>query len=263
MTYAVDLGKIKFNWQGNYNAATTYARDDVVYHNGSAYVCIVASSVNQDPTTNTAQWNKMAQGSDLGALSGLAANDLIYYDGTDFQRLPAGTQDQILSVGSSGLQWIDNPKRGIVKVQGVTDNTTSGYSYSAATVYAIPNLDINFTTTATNSDFICYVRTQIDDSSSTSFGGSVGLRYSVGAGTSNWVYVHWPDQHSQYQSGGADTYLDLDETYFVTDINYPAGTVLRFQGLVESHNVGFRFFNNGNNGTPKRGGEMIIQEYVS
>lgn len=260
-----DLGKIRFAWNGNYDASTTYEKDDVVYADGSAWVYIndTASSGTAPNSTNTSHWNKMAQGSDLGALAGLSANDLVYYDGAEFQRLAAGTQDQILSVGSSGLQWIDNPKRGIVKVQGATDSTTSGYSYSAATVYAIPNLDINFTTTATNSDFICYVRCQIDDSSSTSFGGSVGMRYSVGAGTSNWVYIHWPDQHSQYQSGGADTYLDLNETYFVTNINYPAGTVLRFQGLVESHNVGFRYFNGGNNGSPKRGGELIIQEYVA
>ena len=126
MTYAVDLGKIKFNWQGDYNAATTYTRDDVVYHNGNAYVCIVASSVNQDPSTATAQWNKMVQGSDLGAISGLAANDLIYYDGTDFQRLPAGTQGQSLVVGANGLEWGNTVQSGQVleMVSGICDGRT-------------------------------------------------------------------------------------------------------------------------------------------
>ena len=39
MTIAVDLGKIRFVWRGNYDAATTYTKDDVVYQDGSAYVC--------------------------------------------------------------------------------------------------------------------------------------------------------------------------------------------------------------------------------
>lgn len=139
MTYAVDLGKIKFNWQGNYNAATTYTRDDVVYHNGSAYVCVVASSVNQDPTTNTAQWNKMAQGSDLGAISGLSANDLIYYDGTDFQRLAAGAQGDALLVGSSGLEWGDpKPSGSVLEVVGGVCNGQTQTVQSGT--YTLPNV---------------------------------------------------------------------------------------------------------------------------
>ena len=258
MTYALDVGKIKFVWRGNYDAATTYTKDDVVYQNGSAFVCIVTSSVNQDPSTATAQWNKMAQGSDLGAISGLSAGDIIYFDGTDFQRLAAGTQGQVLRMGASAPEWANST--GIVNIEGTTDSTTTGMNYSSATVYAIPGISYTYTTVEANSDFIFYIRSQVDDASSTSFGADIGLRYSVGAGTSNWVYIHWPDQHTQYHSGSSDTYLQLHKTFFVDYLAQPAGTVIEFQPLLESHNDSFRFFHGGNNGSPKRGAEFIIQE---
>lgn len=96
----VDLGRIKFVWQGTYNAATAYVVDDVVYSDGSAYVCILASTGNAP--TNTTYWNKMAQGSDLGSISGIAQGDIFYYNGTDFARLAAGTAGQALVTGGSG-----------------------------------------------------------------------------------------------------------------------------------------------------------------
>ena len=36
----VNIGNIKLNWKGAYNASTAYAIDDVVSYNGSSYVCI-------------------------------------------------------------------------------------------------------------------------------------------------------------------------------------------------------------------------------
>lgn len=258
MTIAVDLGKIRFVWRGNYDAATTYARDDVVYQDGSAYVCKVTSSVNQNPATALPLWDKMAQGSDLGAISGLSAGDIIYFDGTDFQRLAAGTQGQVLRMGASAPEWANST--GIVNIEGTTDNVSTGFNYSAATVYVIPGISYTYTTVEANSDFIFYIRSQVDDASSTSFGADIGLRYSIGAGTSNWVYIHWPDQHTQYHSGSSDTYLQLHKTFYVDDLAQPVGTVIEFEPLLESHSDSFRFFHGGNNGSPKRGAEFIIQE---
>ena len=42
----VNLGNIKLNWKGAYNAGTAYIVDDVVSYNGSSYVCIQASTGN-------------------------------------------------------------------------------------------------------------------------------------------------------------------------------------------------------------------------
>ena len=269
MVLQLDVGKIKFQWQGNYDAATDYYRDDVVYHDGSAWVCVKANDpitglpvaiTGVTPATSaTASWNKMAQGSDLGALTGLSSGDIIYYDGSDFQRLAAGTQGQVLKMGASAPEWGNSS--GLVNIEGTTDNVTTGMNYSAATVYAIPGISYTYTTVESNSEFLFYIRSQVDDASSTSFGADIGLRYSIGAGTSNWVYIHWPDQHTQYHSGSSDTYLQLHKTFFVDDLAQPAGTVIEFEPLMESHNDSFRFFHGGNNGSPKRGAEFIIQEY--
>ena len=59
----VNLGNIKLNWKGAYNAGTAYVIDDVVSYNGSSYVCIDATTGNL-PTV-TAKWNLMAEGGDV------------------------------------------------------------------------------------------------------------------------------------------------------------------------------------------------------
>jgi hypothetical protein len=55
----VNLGSIKFNWQGAYNGATAYAVDDVVSSGGSSYICIAATTGNAPP--NATYWEQMSQ----------------------------------------------------------------------------------------------------------------------------------------------------------------------------------------------------------
>lgn len=103
--FEVDLGKVKFQWKGTYNASTTYEKDDVVYHAGSSWVYInSADAAGQTPSdSNTTYWNKMAQGSDLGSVSGLNAGDMVYYDGTNFQRVDNGENShEVLVQRASG-----------------------------------------------------------------------------------------------------------------------------------------------------------------
>jgi len=103
----VNIGRLKFKWQGNYSSGTAYVVDDVVYHGGSSYVCINDSTGNAP--TNTSYWQKMAQGSDLGSLSGITQGDVVYYNGTDWARLAAGTSGQFLKTNGSGANpvWDD------------------------------------------------------------------------------------------------------------------------------------------------------------
>ena len=102
----VNLGRIKFVWQGAYSGATAYVADDVVSYNGSSYICILASTNNLP--TNTTYWNLMAQtGTDITSLAGLAQGDVLYYNGTAWVRLGAGTSGQVLTTQGSGAnpQW--------------------------------------------------------------------------------------------------------------------------------------------------------------
>lgn len=97
----VNIGNIKFTWQGAYNSSTAYAIDDIVSYNGSSYVCILASTGNLP--TNTTYWNVMAQGgTDITSISGLAQGDILYYNGTDWVRLGAGTSGQFLKTQGTG-----------------------------------------------------------------------------------------------------------------------------------------------------------------
>lgn len=123
----VNLGLIKFRWQGAYAGGTAYVKDDVVSYNGSSYVCILASTGNLP--TNTTYWNVMAQGSDIASISGLAQGDILYYNGTDWVRLGAGTSGQFLQTQGTGAnpQWATNTA--VVK-QVVTHYDTSDYTLS-------------------------------------------------------------------------------------------------------------------------------------
>ena len=78
---SVNLGSIKFNWKGAYNAGTAYAVDDVVSHSGSSYVCILASTGNVP--TNTTYWEQMyqAEGGDV-ATTLTTQGDILYRDGS-------------------------------------------------------------------------------------------------------------------------------------------------------------------------------------
>jgi hypothetical protein len=102
----VNLGRIKFVWQGAYSGATAYVADDVVSYNGSSYICILASTGNLP--TNATYWSLMAQsGTDITSIAGLAQGDVLYYNGTAWVRLGAGTSGQVLTTQGSGAnpQW--------------------------------------------------------------------------------------------------------------------------------------------------------------
>ena len=106
----INLGNIKFEWKGTYNAGTAYAVDDVVSYNGSSYVCILASTNNLP--TNTTYWNVMSEagtdGTDLTSTL-TTQGDIVYRDASGLARLGAGTSGQVLQTGGTGANpsWVD------------------------------------------------------------------------------------------------------------------------------------------------------------
>ena len=63
MGISVDLGKIKFNWRGDWSPSTAYTKDDVVNYNGASFVC-VADNTGNTPNLggNTSTWHVMLKG---------------------------------------------------------------------------------------------------------------------------------------------------------------------------------------------------------
>lgn len=139
--FEVDLGKIKFKWRGAYNASTVYTTDDVVYHSGSSWVYVNAIGVaGQTPSvSNATYWDKMAQGSDLGAISNLDAGDMVYFDGANFQRVVNDQGSHASLVNRSGVP-VFKPQ-GVIQTQYVKENflmrVNSGNTCSALVWYPI------------------------------------------------------------------------------------------------------------------------------
>ena len=119
----INLGNIKFEWKGTYNAGTAYAVDDVVSYNGSSYVCIQASTGNLP--TNTTYWNVMSQagtnGTDLTTTL-TTQGDILYRDGSGLQRLGAGTSGQFLKTQGTGANptWDDPTGGQLVLIKKIT-----------------------------------------------------------------------------------------------------------------------------------------------
>jgi hypothetical protein len=130
----VNLGSIKFNWQGAYAGGTAYAVDDVVSYNGSSYVCTAASTGNLPTDTNF--WDQMSSagtnGTDLTSTL-TTQGDILYRDGSGLQRLGAGTSGQALITNGTGA----NPSWG-----------DTGGGITQADMFRI-TADFNFSTTET------------------------------------------------------------------------------------------------------------------
>jgi len=152
----INLGAIKFKWQGAYNAGTAYTVDDVVSYQGSSYICILASTGNLP--TNATYWEQMsAKGTDgtdadLLSISGTVQGDIYYNNGGAIARLPAGTAGDALITNGTGA----NPSWGTVAGGKVLQVVSSGLinvtSDTTSTSYvAVPSHSLAITPSATSS----------------------------------------------------------------------------------------------------------------
>ena len=134
----VNLGNIKFNWKGTYNAGTAYAIDDVVSYNGSSYVCISATTGNL-PTV-TAKWDVMSSagtnGTDLTSTLS-TRGDIVYKGASALERLPKGTAGYYLKQGANDPEWSAVSAGGVVQKKYFETNSqtvTNSQSYQATSL---------------------------------------------------------------------------------------------------------------------------------
>ena len=162
----INLGNIKFTWQGAYDANTAYAIDDVVSYNGSSYVAKTATTGNL-PTV-TANWDIMSSagtngtnGTDLTSTL-TTQGDIVYRDGSGLARLGYGTAGQVLTTGGSGANpsWASAPSGKIVSVHYAeyldTLSQTGTFTYRD-----VPNLSLTITPQSVNSKFWISMRVQM------------------------------------------------------------------------------------------------------
>ena len=198
----VNLGNIKLNWKGAYNAGTAYIVDDVVSYNGSSYVCIQASTGNL-PTVTT-YWNQMSakgtDGTDVGTTL-TTQGDILYRDGSGLQRLAAGTSGQALITGGSGA----NPSWGDVGgnlLMTDHDSTTTQQTVNNVDWTDVSGLEFTKTPASTSSKFILManVMVKMEDNS------GMGLRLirTISGGSATEIYSH-ADKTSTYINSSAST----------------------------------------------------------
>lgn len=171
----VNLGSIKFNWQGAYDNATAYAVDDVVSSNGSSYICIAATTGNTPP--NATYWEQMSakgtdgtngtNGTDVGTVI-TTQGDILYRDASGLARLGAGTSGQFLKTLGTGANpaWGD-VVGGIVQVVIATP-TGSGVSTSSTT-FVDSNMSVSITPTSASNRILIYNQTTMQGSGARTF----------------------------------------------------------------------------------------------
>lgn len=104
MTIAtVDLGKIKFQWKGDWSSSASYTRDDVVHYQGQAYVCKLANT-NSTPAVGSSDWDLLAAGGDPATVM-TNQGDLLVRGAGGLERLAAPAGHQALVSDSGQPVW--------------------------------------------------------------------------------------------------------------------------------------------------------------
>ena len=125
----INVGKLRVNWRGAYNAATAYEVNDAVSYQGNSYIAIDATTGNL-PTV-TSKWNVMAQGTNPLTTAG----DIMSHDGSSAIRVPVGNVGQALQVtgantlgfgNQKGFQGIDVLESNVPLYANTTNNTIPG-----------------------------------------------------------------------------------------------------------------------------------------
>jgi hypothetical protein len=118
-----------FTWLGAYNGATAYVPYDVVEEDGSAYVCILASTGNTPP--NGTYWELMASKGDTGATGPAGASSTVISNET-----PSGTKNSSNLVFT--LANTPNPLTSTtITINGVRYYYTTHYTVSGTTLTMI------------------------------------------------------------------------------------------------------------------------------
>ena len=209
------------------------------------------------PTTTSGKWQKMAQGADLGSITGISAGDLFYYDGSDFVRVPAGASHTSLVVRNSAPIY---KPQGVIQVrkkkQRQLMRVNSGNNITAFSWYPIDQLYDN--SAWVDDDFEVAITPKFANSIlkvelSLHVGWRSGSYHAFGRITNydgtNWVR-HPDDVQSGWHSGqacteadhGAYTYtsngatyvyqgeqVQLTKYYDVDGVNFTAGTETKFR----------------------------------
>lgn len=250
----VNLGRIKFVWQGAYNGATAYVADDVVSYNGSSYICILASTGNLP--TNTTYWNQMSSagtngtnGTDLTTTL-TTQGDIVYRNASGLARLGAGTSGQVLTTQGAGAnpQWTTPNAGAYVLLASATASSSSsisfdGYYTSDYDVYEI--IGSNIVGDTDSASFRWRVRSSNADRTDAYYRGGFSPNHWVthdGTGYyNNPPTTSWGNpQFSEYYSLNGKTAVSLSSNHDAGSTTLDANTRGRYSTGRTGHNLNFK-----------------------
>ena len=213
----INLGSIKFKWQGAYAGGTAYTVDDVVSYQGSSYICIQASTGNLP--TNATYFEQMSSagtngtdGTDLTTTL-TTQGDIVYRDASGLARLGAGTSGKVLTTKGSGQNPAWETAVGGKILQVVTTIKSDTASWSSTQLRTDTGLQATITPSATSSKIL--------------------INYLVGIGyhtNCNQFYIHMDRNGTEIAQGDAATgrkraaaspvnYAAINESYIVTSVS--------------------------------------------
>ena len=188
----IDLGKIKFNWRGSYDASTAYVPDDVVeYADGSvtsSYMCVAATTGNAPSSGGTAHanWNFLAKGQATSPTT--TQGDLIVRGSSADERLAIGTANQVLKVNGSGNGLTYGIGGGITQVIQASDVTTGSLNLGVFnTYYDIPNLTVTITPASSSSKFLVSFQVMGETDGGGAHAHGIQLKRSISGGATTII----------------------------------------------------------------------------
>jgi len=251
----IDLGRIKFKWQGAYNNATAYVVDDVVESGGNSYVCIAATTGNTPP--NATYWELMAQkgvDADLFSISGTVQGDIYYNNGSAIARLAPGTSGQALITNGASA----NPSWGTISSGNYSVHAFDKYSYNVG-VNSTGQVDyvdiaggnyVSFTPTST-SDVIVF-----SHGNCVNYSGTQGVDVYLNRGTSTTLgsgdtKLNYSGTHANYINALSDFYIVITKTFQMPCTGLSVGTTYYVEqaGAVHTSATTVSFNSQGSNAT--------------
>ena len=101
-----NLDRIRFKWRSTWVAATVYTKDDIVYYNGKAYVCLIGHTSDADDLTtdllDTApKWELMFDGyvwrSNWDNTTYYTVGDIVKFEGYVYRCVTSHTSTNLIN----------------------------------------------------------------------------------------------------------------------------------------------------------------------
>jgi hypothetical protein len=237
MSQTIDIGRIAVNPSGDYAAANTYNKLDLVYHNGSTWMAKRDNITGIEPGDTSSigatiaslvAWQKTAAGTELGSTLP-DEGDMLVNDGTNLSALPIGTAGQLLTVNAAGTQpeWQD--RAGGLKVKLHQHQWSSSQTLSTSPV-AITDSLFSITPMSPSSKFRVFYDVQ-------AYHGASGNGWDMGVQVTDtitgWTYIvnHGSNAYASY--GGTYSRIARAANYELS--GDPAVTNVTFRATGEGH----------------------------